>query len=88
MAAGDGQRPVAPPPTTETRRSFLTTEFYIYLIAVAGVLIASQAVGTNANHFDYFRADRAWLYIVVLTASYLISRGLSKAGSHESRDSR
>ena len=69
------------PTGNETKISLLTTEFWIYLAAVAGVLIASYAVGTNANHNDYFRADKAWFFIVLLTIGYLGSRGLAKAGS-------
>jgi hypothetical protein len=69
------------PAGNETKVSLLTTEFWIYLAAVAGVLIASYAVGTNANHSDYFRADKAWWYIALLTIGYLVSRGLAKAGS-------
>lgn len=65
----------------ETKSSFKSTEMYIYLAAVAGVLIASQAVGTNDNHSDYFRADQAWWLIALLTIGYLVSRGLAKAGS-------
>jgi hypothetical protein len=65
----------------ETKPSFKSSELYIYLAAVAGVLIASQAVGTNDNHSDYFRADRAWWFIALLTIGYLVSRGLAKAGS-------
>jgi hypothetical protein len=44
----------------ETKASFKSTELYIYLASVVGVLIASQAVGTTATHADYFRADKAW----------------------------
>jgi hypothetical protein len=40
-------------------------------------------VDTNDNHADYFRADRAWFYIVLLTIGYMVSRGLAKAGSRE-----
>jgi hypothetical protein len=69
------------PEGNETKLSFLTTEFWIYLAAVAGVLIASYLVGTNANHTDYFRADKAWWFIALLTIGYLGSRGLAKAGS-------
>jgi hypothetical protein len=69
------------PTGDETKGSFKTTEFWIYLAAVAGVLIASYAVGTNSNHSDYFRADKAWWYIALLTIGYLGSRGLAKAGS-------
>ncbi len=76
------------PAGNETKLSFLTTEFWIYLAAVAGVLIASYAVGRNANHSDYFRADKAWWFIALLTIGYLASRGLAKAGSPTRRKAR
>ncbi|MFB9318146.1 hypothetical protein [Cryptosporangium minutisporangium] len=72
--------------STETKASYKTTEFFAYLAAVAGVLIASQVVASTDGHDDYFRADRAWLYIVILTVGYLISRGLAKAGSRDPYD--
>ena len=53
---------------------------------MVGVLVASQVVGTEDGHGDYFRADRAWLYIVILTVGYMISRGLAKSGSRERYD--
>jgi hypothetical protein len=72
--------------STETKSAFKTTELAVYIAAVAGVLIASDVVGTTANHGDYFRADRAWLYIVILTIGYLLSRGLAKSGSRDQYD--
>jgi hypothetical protein len=72
--------------TTETKQAFKTTEFWIYAMAVAGVLIASDLVGRASNRGDYFRADRAWLYIVILTVGYMVSRGIAKAGSRDSYD--
>ena len=72
--------------STETKASFKTTEFFVYLFAVAGVLIASYAVKTGAHHADYFRADKAWFYIVLLTIGYLGSRGLAKSGSRDHYD--
>ena len=72
--------------STETKASFKTTEFFAYLAAVAGVLLASQLVGSEDGHGDYFRADRAWLYIVILTVGYMVSRGLAKSGSRERYD--
>jgi hypothetical protein len=72
--------------TTETKAAYKTTEFIAYVVAVVGVLLASQLVGTEDNHADYFRADRAWFYIVLLTIGYLISRGLAKAGSRDAYD--
>lgn len=69
--------------STETRASFKTTELMVYIAAVAGVLVASAAVGTTHAHVDYFRADKAWFYIVLLTIGYVVSRGLAKSGSRE-----
>jgi hypothetical protein len=72
--------------STETKQAFKTTEFWIYAAAVAAVLIAAAVVGTTTNHGDYFRADRAWLYIVILTVGYLASRGFAKSGSRQPYD--
>lgn len=72
--------------TTETKASFKTTELIVYVVAVLGVLIASALVGTEDGHSDYFRADRAWFYIVLLTIGYMVSRGLAKSGSRDAYD--
>ena len=75
---------------TETKHSLRTTELWVYLAAVAGVLIAAWVVssgngsGTGAdNNGDAFDASRAWLYVTILTVGYMVSRGLAKAGSRE-----
>jgi hypothetical protein len=74
--------------STETKASFKTTELWIYLLAVAGVLLASYLVDSNGGRRDDFRADQAWLYIVILTIGYLGSRGLAKSGSRDHYDNR
>jgi hypothetical protein len=74
--------------STETKASFKTTEFFAYLGAVVGVLIASQLVGTEDGHDDYFRADRAWFFIVLLTVGYMVARGIAKSGSRDYYDAR
>ncbi|MGC2997913.1 hypothetical protein ACPF8X_05795 [Streptomyces sp. G35A] len=56
------------------------------IAAVVAVLIASMVVGDDEGHADYFRADKAWLYIVILTVGYMISRGLAKSGSRDPYD--
>ncbi|MFF4878795.1 hypothetical protein [Micromonospora sp. NPDC000668] len=78
----DGRRHDMQAPGTETKQAFKTTEFWIYLIAVAAVLGASQVVGKNSAGVDIFRADNAWFMITLLTLGYLGSRGLAKAGSN------
>lgn len=70
--------------STETKAAFKTTEFIVYVVAVVGVLVASAVVGDTAGgRADYFTADTAWFYIVLLTIGYMISRGLAKSGSRE-----
>ncbi|GIF05154.1 hypothetical protein [Actinoplanes siamensis] len=84
---GDRDVHVARAHGDETKPSWKTTELFVYLAAVIGVLIASQTVGDGAanNGSDYFAADKAWWYITLLTIGYMVSRGLAKAGSR-SRD--
>jgi len=79
----EGTQParVAPRASSETKAFFKTTEFMVYVVAVLGVLIASFLVDTTDAHEDYFRADRAWFYVVLLTIGYMVSRGLAKAGT-------
>jgi hypothetical protein len=67
--------------TTETKSSFKTTEFIVYVAAVLGVLIAAGVVDeANAGGFG---AQQAWLYVTLLTVGYMLSRGLAKSGSRE-----
>jgi hypothetical protein len=67
--------------TTETKASFKTTEFFAYLAAVVGVLIAAGLVDEANN--GGFGATQAWLYVTILTVGYMVSRGLAKSGSRE-----
>ena len=70
--------------TTETKASFKTTEFFAYLAAVVGVLIAAGVVDeANAGGLG---ARQAWLYATILTVGYMVSRGLAKAGSRQPYD--
>ena len=77
----DGQRQAIQSPGTETKPSFATTEFWVYVASVAAVLVASFLVGKNSVGVDIFRAPQAWFFITLLTIGYLGSRGLAKAGS-------
>ena len=55
-------------------------------MAVIGVLLVSFVVSTTDAHKDYFCADRAWFYVVLLSIGYLVSRGLAKSGSRHHDD--
>jgi high-affinity Fe2+/Pb2+ permease len=68
--------------TTETKHATKTTEFFAMIAAIAGILIAAWYVGRNGGA-DYFKADKAWLYVAIVASAYMISRGLAKSGSRE-----
>ena len=67
--------------TKETKASFKTTEFFAFLAAAVGVLIAAGIVDEANN--GGLGAKQAWLYITILTVGYMVSRGLAKSGSRE-----
>ena len=69
----------------ETKASFKTTEFMVF-IATVGVLLASYLVQATDGRGDYFLADKAWLYVVILSVGYMVSRGLAKSGSRHRGD--
>ena len=68
--------------TKETRRSFATTEFWVMLAAVGAIL----ATAYTDNAFDI---DQGWTLVTAIVIGYIVSRGIAKAGSHDSytRDS-
>jgi hypothetical protein len=78
-------RPVSGPArqrrTTETKAAFKTTELMAYVAAVAAVLIAALVL--DADDAGGMGARQAWLYVTILTAGYMISRGLAKSGSRD-----
>ncbi len=65
---------------TETKAAPKTTEFVAFLAVVAGILIAAALIkGGDSGGTDEFIARHAWLYVAIVTAAYLISRGIAKA---------
>src|ERR1700742_2837629 len=94
---GDGPNPdgsamnARPPRVTarrgaETKASFKTTEFMVFIVTTVGVLLASYLVQATDGRGDYFLADKAWLYVVILSVGYMVSRGLAKSGSRHRGD--
>jgi hypothetical protein len=69
-----GIRMIAP---TETRRSFMTTEFWLTLLAAAAVVIAGYVEDAALS------AERAWTLATAIVVAYIVSRGIAKAGSHD-----
>ena len=70
--------------TTETKASFKTTEFFAFLVVLAGILISAGVVDEANN--GGLGARQAWLYATILTVGYMVSRGLAKAGSSQPYD--
>ena len=76
--------------STETKNSTKTTELYAFIAVVVGILIAAAVIkggdstgAGNGGGGDEFIARQAWLYVSIVTAGYLVSRGLAKSGSRD-----
>ncbi len=63
--------------STETKSFIKTSEFWVFVVATAAVLIATYAKD------DSLTAWRGWLLATLLAISYIVTRGLAKAGSRE-----
>jgi hypothetical protein len=68
---------------TETKEFFRTSEFWIAVIGVFGVLLAAYSDGG-----DSISREDGWRYATALGVGYVISRGLAKAGTREPKDDR
>lgn len=62
---------------TEAKSGFKTSEFYVMLAFVAGVLIFTFADKDTLTRTDGFR------YAAIAVAAYIVSRGLAKLGVRE-----
>ncbi len=72
--------------TTETKAAVKTTEFYAYIVVLAGILIAGLVTTAGDGHDDRFFSKQVWLYATILTVGYMVSRGLAKADSRQPYD--
>jgi|SRR3954452_20654781 len=59
----------------EAKPGFKSTEFYVTIVAIAGVLIASYADSDSLSRTD------GWKYAAWIAIAYIVSRGLAKLGS-------
>ncbi len=62
---------------TEAKQGFKTSEFYVMLVFVAGVLLTTFADKDTLTRNDGFR------YAAFAVAAYVLSRGLAKLGVRE-----
>jgi hypothetical protein len=70
--------------STETKAAFKTTEFFSYIVVLAGILIAGALV--DSADAGGYGARQVWLYATILTVGYMVSRGLAKSGSRDPYD--
>ncbi len=64
--------------STETKAFYKTSEFMVWLISVAGVLVVTY-IDDSASLSNW----HGWLLVTILSAAYMFSRGIAKAGSRE-----
>ena len=70
--------------STETKAGPKTTEFLAFVAVTAMILISAALIkGGDSGGTDEFIARQAWLYVAIVAAGYMISRGLAKSGSRE-----
>ncbi len=80
----ENTRSTGVPRSTETKHSSKTSELYVWAAVTAGILIAAALIkGGDTEGTDEFIARQAWLYVAIVSAAYLVSRGLAKAGSRD-----
>lgn len=73
--------------STETKSAFKTTEFVAMVAVIVAILVSAAVIkGGDSNGTDEFIARQAWLYVAIVAAGYMISRGLAKSGSREPYD--
>ena len=65
---------------SETKLGVKTTEFWVMLAAVAGILISTYADD------DTLAREDGWRFVTFVVAAYLVSRGLAKLGTSEPHD--
>jgi hypothetical protein len=70
--------------TPETKEFFKTSEFIVWALTVAMVAIAGSVISGDS---DNLIGSEVWLYVTVVSAAYIISRGLAKAGTGRGRGS-
>jgi hypothetical protein len=72
--------------STETKAAFKTTEFFLTIAVIAGILVSAAVIKGTGKHVDIFQARHAWLYVAIVTGAYTVGRGLAKSGSRQPYD--
>jgi len=67
--------------STETKSAYKTTELIAYVAFIAALFIAGAIL--DEADAGGLGGKQVWLYGSIVTAAYLISRGLAKSGSRD-----
>jgi len=62
---------------TESKLGTKTSEFYVAVIAILAVLIATYTDGDSLERVD------GWRFAIYVAMAYIVSRGLAKLGTRE-----
>jgi len=76
--ATDSDRSVRFRDFTETKAFYKTSEFIVWLVAAAAILIVTYMDGN-----DSLSSWHGWLLVAILSSAYMFSRGIAKSGSRE-----
>lgn len=60
--------------TPETKEFFKTSEFMVWAVTLLALVIAGAAN-------EVFDGGRVWLCVTIVSAAYIVSRGIAKAGT-------
>ena len=63
---------------TETKAFYKTSEFIVWLISAAAILVVTYQDGN-----DSLTSWHGWLLVAILSSAYMFSRGIAKSGSRE-----
>ena len=67
--------------TPETKEFFKTSEFVVWGLTVLAILIAGAVIGNNGGADDNLKAGLVWTLVAATSIGYIVSRGISKAGT-------
>ena len=73
--------------TPETKPFFKTSEFLVWALTILAILIAGAVEGGDDGGGG-FGATTVWTLITAVSFAYIISRGISKAGTKYGDDDR
>jgi hypothetical protein len=69
--------------STETKHSSKTSELYVWAAVTISIVVAGLLTKAGDGADDRLASHQVWLYVAIVSAAYMVSRGLAKAGSRD-----